>query len=165
MRHSVDSSESHHDLPFCSSCPDVEISDDEEPFSPQQAPRITTVALPLVIQEVAAAAAAQVKEEPKPAVSAPTEGVKTAESVLRGHMDKLKGEGRYRVFFDIERQAGRFPKAFNHGSMRAKERTIDPAEVLRWLLSMVLNQCSFRSLCGATMIISAWANTLSCLTP
>ena len=51
-----------------------------------------------------------------------------AEVILASKMDKLKAEGRYRVFFDIERQAGNFPKAFNHGALRHAERRI-PDEV------------------------------------
>jgi hypothetical protein len=40
--------------------------------------------------------------------------VAATESLLRDKMDKLKSEGRYRVFFDIERKAGEFPAALNH---------------------------------------------------
>jgi 5-aminolevulinate synthase len=43
----------------------------------------------------------------------------------------LRNEGRYRVFFDIERQRGQFPKAYNHSLTRRTERTI-PDEVTVW---------------------------------
>jgi 5-aminolevulinate synthase len=36
------------------------------------------------------------------------------EEIFRSAVDGLKAEGRYRVFFDIERCAGRFPKALWH---------------------------------------------------
>ena len=35
---------------------------------------------------------------------------------FRQRVDALRGEGRYRVFADIERLAGRFPRAFDHRS-------------------------------------------------
>jgi 5-aminolevulinate synthase len=36
----------------------------------------------------------------------------------------LRGEGRYRVFADIERQAGRFPRALHHGPNGPREVTV-----------------------------------------
>jgi 7-keto-8-aminopelargonate synthetase-like enzyme len=36
----------------------------------------------------------------------------------------LRREGRYRVFADIERQAGRFPRALHHGPHGAREVTV-----------------------------------------
>jgi hypothetical protein len=42
------------------------------------------------------------------------------EQQLRG----LRREGRYRVFADIERQAGRFPRALHHGPSGPREVTV-----------------------------------------
>jgi 5-aminolevulinate synthase len=36
------------------------------------------------------------------------------EGIFRTAVDSLKAEGRYRVFTDLERCAGRFPKAVRH---------------------------------------------------
>lgn len=35
---------------------------------------------------------------------------------LQGKIDEIKKEGRYRVFFDIEREAGNYPKALKHST-------------------------------------------------
>ena len=36
------------------------------------------------------------------------------EGVFKARLDALRGEGRYRVFADLERRCGRFPRAFDH---------------------------------------------------
>src|ERR671926_51039 len=36
------------------------------------------------------------------------------EGFFEGHLDRLRAEGRYRVFADLERRCGRFPRAFDH---------------------------------------------------
>jgi len=36
------------------------------------------------------------------------------ESFFRERLDTLHAEGRYRVFADLERRCGRFPRAFDH---------------------------------------------------
>ena len=36
------------------------------------------------------------------------------ESFFRERLDALRAEGRYRVFADLERRCGRFPRAFDH---------------------------------------------------
>jgi 5-aminolevulinate synthase len=46
------------------------------------------------------------------------------ETFFRDGLDGLKTEGRYRVFADIERQAGRFPKAVWHGPSGDSEVTV-----------------------------------------
>ncbi len=37
------------------------------------------------------------------------------EGFLRARLDALKAEGRYRIFANLERRAGAFPRAFHHG--------------------------------------------------
>jgi 5-aminolevulinate synthase len=46
------------------------------------------------------------------------------ESFFRSQLDGLRREGRYRVFADIERQAGSFPKATRHRNGRTSEVTV-----------------------------------------
>jgi 5-aminolevulinate synthase len=36
------------------------------------------------------------------------------EGFFKERLDELRGEGRYRVFADLERRCGRFPRAFDH---------------------------------------------------
>ncbi|MEQ8194889.1 MAG: 5-aminolevulinate synthase, partial [Rhodospirillales bacterium] len=46
------------------------------------------------------------------------------EAFFAGKIDDLKSEGRYRVFADIERQAGNFPKAVFHDGHKTREITV-----------------------------------------
>ena len=36
------------------------------------------------------------------------------EGFFKQRLDALRGEGRYRVFADLERRCGRFPRAYDH---------------------------------------------------
>ena len=36
------------------------------------------------------------------------------ESFFKQRLDRLRAEGRYRVFADLERSCGRFPRAYDH---------------------------------------------------
>ena len=46
------------------------------------------------------------------------------ETFFRKELAGLRQEGRYRVFADLERQAGRFPRATYHGEAGAREVTV-----------------------------------------
>ena len=46
------------------------------------------------------------------------------ETFFREELDGLRREGRYRVFADLERQAGRFPRATYHGEGGPREITV-----------------------------------------
>jgi 5-aminolevulinate synthase len=46
------------------------------------------------------------------------------ESFFRSQLDGLRREGRYRVFADIERQRGAFPRAIRHDAGKTREVTV-----------------------------------------
>ncbi|HWT10797.1 MAG TPA: 5-aminolevulinate synthase [Roseomonas sp.] len=46
------------------------------------------------------------------------------EAHFRAELDTLRREGRYRVFADIERQAGQYPRAIRHDAGTAREVTV-----------------------------------------
>ncbi|MDE2446644.1 MAG: 5-aminolevulinate synthase [Alphaproteobacteria bacterium] len=50
--------------------------------------------------------------------------MKRFDSQFQAKLDTLKAEGRYRVFMDLERQAGHFPKAKRHVNGELKDVTI-----------------------------------------
>lgn len=56
-------------------------------------------------------------------------------SIFAARIDALKGEGRYRVFADLERLAGRFPRALYRASPDAR-----PREVTIWCSNDYLGQ-------------------------
>lgn len=67
-----------------------------------------------------------------------------AHNVLGRHMANLRKEGRYRVFFDIERSAGRFPEAVNHTPVTAPvipmaQTRPHPRQVTVWCNNDYLN--------------------------
>lgn len=58
------------------------------------------------------------------------------EAILSQKMEQLKKEGRYRVFLDIERQAGSYPRALYHN----KNKLIAPDEVISFCSNDYLAQ-------------------------
>ena len=46
------------------------------------------------------------------------------ESYFKGQLTGLRSEGRYRIFADLERKAGRFPRARCHGPEGEREITV-----------------------------------------
>ena len=46
------------------------------------------------------------------------------EAFFRGQLDALRREGRYRVFADLERQVGDFPKATHHRPRGTRQVTV-----------------------------------------
>jgi 5-aminolevulinate synthase len=53
-----------------------------------------------------------------------TERIMNYEAFFEQQLGGLRREGRYRVFADIERRAGRFPRALHHGPHGAREVTV-----------------------------------------
>lgn len=56
---------------------------------------------------------------PQPRTQPLSTATQTTHNILGQHMANLRKEGRYRVFFDIERNAGHFPAAVNHTPVTA----------------------------------------------
>jgi hypothetical protein len=65
---------------------------------------------------------------PKPVVAAPAQAAAPVyldpEQVISEKLARLKKEGNYRVFFDIERKAGSYPKALRHSPGAMSEEVI-----------------------------------------
>lgn len=55
------------------------------------------------------------------AIPVTTQATSLTDKTFDNHMDHLIKEGRYRVFFDIERTAGQFPRAVNHAHAQPGE--------------------------------------------
>lgn len=74
-------------------------------------------------------------------------------------MDKLKSEGRYRVFFDIARHVGNFPHASNHGD--TLEHNKKAREIVTWCnndyLGMGQNPVVLNAITDAVMAHGAGA--------
>jgi len=47
------------------------------------------------------------------------------EQIIEEKMEQLKKEGRYRVFFDLEREKGNFPKAWKRGELGDTSKAMD----------------------------------------
>jgi 5-aminolevulinate synthase len=62
------------------------------------------------------------------------------EGFFRGRLDALRAEGRYRVFADLERRCGRFPRAFDHRI---------GAEVTVWCSNDYLGMCQHPAVLAA----------------
>src|SRR5574343_829259 len=46
------------------------------------------------------------------------------DALFRGQLDRLKAEGNYRVFAEMERRCGSFPRAGNHKDGKLREVTV-----------------------------------------
>ena len=46
------------------------------------------------------------------------------DAIFQGQLDALKAEGNYRVFADLERRCGSFPKAANHKDGQVRDVTV-----------------------------------------
>lgn len=51
--------------------------------------------------------------------------VSNEEQIIQEKMEQLKKEGRYRVFIDLEREKGNFPKAWKRGELGDKSKAMD----------------------------------------
>ena len=75
-------------------------------------------------------------------------------AIFAARLDTLKSEGRYRVFADIERLAGQFPRALYRPSPNAK-----PIEVTVWCSNDYLGQGQDRSVMAAMQNVIAQTGT------
>src|SRR5687767_8994757 len=61
---------------------------------------------------------------PGPRPEARRDGGMDYENIFRTAIDTLKAEGRYRIFAELERHAGAFPRAAHHGLDGAPDVTV-----------------------------------------
>lgn len=52
-------------------------------------------------------------------------GLPNQDQIISEKMDQLRKEGRYRVFFDLEREKGNFPMAWKRGELGDKSKAMD----------------------------------------
>jgi len=86
------------------------------PPTPPLPPQMPSIPLDLRLQ--------QSQQQHQQSQPQPQQKPLTPIEMISERMKKLKEEGRYRVFFDIERQAGKFPKAFNHDVATGKVKEV-----------------------------------------
>lgn len=93
-------------------------------------PFLTSIAQPFSTQEKLTSESTRISEvikvnftETVPSAS-PATSVDKMEIILANAIQQIKKEGRYRVFFDIEREAGKYPKALKHSKDCTQEEVI-----------------------------------------
>lgn len=88
----------------------------------------------------------------------------TPDDIVSQRMEQLKKEGRYRVFFDIEREVGAFPKAVKHDVANAtpshEVRGVggNLHELFAWVGQVLCNQSTNGVVRGSLMQVTVWCN-------
>jgi len=120
----------HSSAKTCPAKPTAQLSEAEltaamaAQISALEAAQVRAINSPAEAAALAQQQAAEHAEAAAKSRDAANSGVLSVEGKLSTHMDSLKAEGRYRVFFDINRQRGAFPKAFNHSAVRKAEAAL-----------------------------------------